>query len=754
LLSVFAPLRELIKLRGYAMQEKEIKLTDYIDFLFRYKWTIIICTLVILVSTLVFTLVQAPVYRSSSTFMIEMTDVGVNRFEQFSFVNKVRPMGFYQAVIKSRKFRVNVAQKLIKNDTVSVTLGEALKLVKENLSLRSSVISEMYELEAQTNDPLLTYLLAFISTNAFKLRCQDIDQEESQNMVNFIENQMNVAKDKLETSERELQEFKEKSNISFVEDGGLLNKLVEFENQLTEVQTQKELASANLEALNLRLEDRRGDVAATLINSESPEVIQLRNEVSQLEDQKNELLQQAGKNNSQITQLDNKIENKKRELVQKVIESVGGIKQTNIGEKSILENMEERKINEELNLYIMVNRERFYNSLITNFKSQHPNLLEHTMEMARLSRAKTVSEILFTFLLQKGEEAKIKAATGTGGIRIIDPAILPANPIPKKTTRNAILGLILGLAMGFGIALVKEFLDNTIRSEDDITRFLKLPNLGMVPEIITSNGITQKINGTKSLPRSQKQKQGTGNNSDISTKLISHMKLRDPVTETYRSLRTNLEFSWLDKPVRTMMITSATPGDGKSMNIANLGIILAEIGRRTLIIDTDLRKPVQHKLFNIDKRPGLTNYLVGEITLEQAIQDVGIENLKVIPIGKNPPNPAEILASKKFAEFIENQKQYFDIILLDSPPIISVTDPVLISRVVDGVIFVVKFAQTDRQIAASTIETLQKSRANILGTILNATQFHRGYGYYRYYNYYNYYYSESGKGKKKRKKGN
>jgi len=229
------------------------------------------------------------------------------------------------------------------------------------------------------------------------------------------------------------------------------------------------------------------------------------------------------------------------------------------------------------------------------------------------------------------------------------------------------------------------------------------------------------------------------------------MKLRDPITETYRSMRTNLEFSWLDNPVQSMMLTSATPGDGKSITLANIGISFAEIGRRTLIVDTDLRKPVQHKIFSTEKKPGLTDYLVGDVSLEQVVYDVGVENLKFIPVGKNPPNPAEILSSKKFQEFVDSQKETFDMILFDTPPVISVTDPVLLSRKVDGVLFVVKFAKTDRQVAASAIESLKKSRANILGTVLNSTQFHRGYGYYRYYSYYNYYYSDGLKGKKSKR---
>jgi len=683
--------------------------------------------------------------------MIEMTDVSSKKFDQLSLTTKVRPMGFYHAVIKSRKFRENVAQKLANNDSTSITFSEALSHVKNNLSLKSSVISGMYELGAETNDPIISYLLANIGTDMFKQRCQGIDQEDAQNIVIFVDKQMTVAKDKLEEAERDLQKFKEESNISFTEDGSLVKKLVKIENQLTEVQTQKELARANLDALNLRLKSRVSDGTATLNKVESPQAIQLRNEVTSLENQRNELLQMSGGNNQHIKQLEDEIQHKKRELVELVIDSAGGIEPTSVGETSVLKSLEERKINEELNLFIMENRERFYNQLIENFKKQHPDLLEHTMEIARLSRAKTVSENLFNFLLEKGEEAKIKAATGTGGIRIIDPAIFPTNPIPRKTTRNTILGIILGLALGFGIALIREFMDNTIRSEEDITNFLGLPILGMVPEIVSGNGNKLPDNPKENKTFSSMQINISGNNSDRSSKLISHMKLRDPITETYRSMRTNLEFSWLDNPVQSMMLTSATPGDGKSITLANIGISFAEIGRRTLIVDTDLRKPVQHKIFSTEKKPGLTDYLVGDVSLEQVVYDVGVENLKFIPVGKNPPNPAEILSSKKFQEFVDSQKETFDMILFDTPPVISVTDPVLLSRKVDGVLFVVKFAKTDRQVAASAIESLKKSRANILGTVLNSTQFHRGYGYYRYYSYYNYYYSDGLKGKKSKR---
>ena len=736
------------------MKEKEIKLTDYIDFIFRYKWTIMITAISVLIITLIVTFTRPPIYRSSCTFMIETSDYGINQFAQLGTVNKVRPMGFYQAVIRSRKFKDNVAQTLTQNDSTVITIGEAYAFVNNNLILRTSVIAGMYELESKTNTPSLTYLLAKIGTDVFKQRCQGIDQEDAQNIVDFVDKQMVVAKDNLEAAEREMQKFKEESNISFTEDGGLVKKLVEIENQLTSVQTEKELAKANLDALNLRLKGREDDDKKTSIHSESPQVIKLRKDVALLEGQRNELLQFPGESKNQIAQLDSKIENKKRELIQTAIESSGGIQPTNIGENTMLQTLEERRINEELNLYIMENREEFYNQMIINFKKQHPDLLEDIMKMARLSRAKTVAENLFNFLLEKGEEAKIKSATGTGGIRIIDPAIFPTKPIPKKTTRNAAMGLILGLILGFGIALIKELMDNTIRSEEDITQVLELPIMGMVPEIIQSNENKFPNNPNENNTFNQMQANSSGLSSDREMKLISNMKLRDPVTETYRSMRTNLEFSWIDEPIRTMLVTSPTPGDGKSITLANLAISFAEIGRKTLIVDTDLRKPVQHKIFTTEKKPGLTDYLVGDVTLEQIVYDVGIGNLKFIPVGKNPPNPAEIIASKKFQEFIDSQKEKYDMILFDTPPIISVTDPILLSRKVDGVLLVLKFAKTDRQVAVSAVEALKKSRAKILGTVLNSTQFHRGYGYYRYYSYYNYYYSDSAKGKKSKKTRN
>ena len=482
-------------------------------------------------------------------------------------------------------------------------------------------------------------------------------------------------------------------------------------------------------------------ISGFLINAESPQVIQLRNELSQLEEQRNEILEQHGENQPQITEINNKIEAKKQQLVKMVVESAE-YGQATASEKSLWETLEERKISEELDLFILENRERFYQRLLSKFKSKHPDLLEHTMEIARLIRTKSVSENLFNFLLQKGEEAKIKAATGTGGIRIIDHAILPSRPIPQNTAKNLLMGVILGFGLGFGLALLQESMNNTIHTNEDVTEFLKLPLIGIVPMMKSNNIIKSLRNGKVSSFKND------SNSQLFKLKVLSNLNPRNAIAEAYRSMLVNINFSSVDKTIKTILVTSASPSEGKSITSANLGIIFAEGGNRTLILDADLRKPMQHKLFNIEKKPGMTDYLFENAKLDDIIYKTNIANLGVIPIGITPPNPSEIFNSQKFADFMTSLTKQFDIIIVDTPPVMTVADAAIISINTENVLFVVKFNSTQKIMAKRALETLQKGRANILGVVLNEAQFSRGYGYYQYYKYYDYYTKDT---KRKRK---
>lgn len=224
------------------------------------------------------------------------------------------------------------------------------------------------------------------------------------------------------------------------------------------------------------------------------------------------------------------------------------------------------------------------------------------------------------------------------------------------------------------------------------------------------------------------------------TELITHVNPKSPVSEAFRTLRTNIQFSSLDKEIRVITVTSSEPAEGKSTVISNLGIAMAQAGQNVLIIDADLRKPTIHKVFKINNSLGFTSALVENVEIGSVINEIeGIDNLSVLTSGPIPPNPSELLNSKKCKNFIEELKDSFDIILLDAPPVGVVTDAAILSTIVDGIILVIGHGQVDIHSIQRTKELLEKVNAPILGTVLNRIPISKGkYGGYKYYSYYEY----------------
>lgn len=222
-----------------------------------------------------------------------------------------------------------------------------------------------------------------------------------------------------------------------------------------------------------------------------------------------------------------------------------------------------------------------------------------------------------------------------------------------------------------------------------------------------------------------------------------------PISEAYRTLRTNIQFSSFDKKIQTIMLTSSGPGEGKSTTCSNLAVVMAESGANTILVDCDQRKPRLHKMFFVSNDKGLSDVLVGRVGFEEAVKQTEIKNLKLLTSGTMPPNPSELMASKKMEDFLEGLKNKFDYIIIDTPPVIAVTDAQLLSRYADGCILVVASSQVEKEAAVKAKELLLKVNANILGVVLNKIEI-REKGYYGYY--YQYYYGESNKAGSSKKK--
>lgn len=224
------------------------------------------------------------------------------------------------------------------------------------------------------------------------------------------------------------------------------------------------------------------------------------------------------------------------------------------------------------------------------------------------------------------------------------------------------------------------------------------------------------------------------------SKVISELNPKSPVAEAFRIIRTNLQFSAVDKSFKTLLVTSAGPSEGKSSTIANLGAVMAQAGARVIIVDCDLRRAEQHRMFNLPNDTGLTNILVGGMEIGAVLKDTKLPNLQVITSGPLPPNPAELLGSDKTRELLEKLTEMADIVLVDSPPTLMVADAALLSSIVDGVVLVIKSAKTKIDAIKQAKERLEKANARIVGTVLNAVENSHGYYYYNYS-----YYDERGK---------
>lgn len=746
------------------IEHKEWGFEDYFELALRKIWIILSVFVAVFVVTLYYSLTRPDVFSASTTFSLdEQTEMsGVNSNMRMSpYMWRMGPgksLEYYNALVGSQPFhdkmiRMALSDSVLKRyDNFS---AEQVMEVLGTLSIsREDEFSSLLYMNVRAFDPVVVHRIAVIAANAFKERARDVELEQAQNVVNYVVSQAKQAEMKLEEAEHELQQFKATTKFIISDaNNSILERLSEIENKITEVETQRKLAQANLETYNLRLKQFEADGTPGLMEIESADIIRMRQELDELEKQKHALFENGQTQGQRVRELEVAVEFKKNEMRKTALMSAqkNDNKVLLGGDNSEFNVLRERKITEELNVYSLTNEEGFYRQLRDNFTRQHPNLLENAITLAKLQRSKIVSENLLTFLIQQGEEARIRAETGTGGLLIVSPAALPLKPIPQNTTRNIAVGFILGIGLGFGLAFVIDFLDQSIRSTDDIVRLTGLPVLGTIPSLAAvppKGSSAQK----KKWSRPELNDGKVNGSAGRQYRLLSSIDSKNPLVEAYRNLRTDLQFINVDEPLKLLMLTSATPGEGKTHTSANLAISYSELGENILLIDCDLRKPQLHKIFAMPRSPGLTDFLARDIPLDAIIKQTDIPNLHLITAGTPPPNPAEMLGSLKMERLISEVGRLYKLVLFDTPPLMAVSDPKILAPKIGNVLIVIRANKTNYHLIRDAKDRLEKVDAHVVGAVLNGVESKRGLGSYRYYQYnyyYDYYYAESGEKKKK-----
>jgi polysaccharide biosynthesis transport protein len=516
--------------------------------------------------------------------------------------------------------------------------------------------------------------------------------------VENISKQLDVYRGAKEKSDNVLQKFKEENRIVSLENKQNIAKenIIALNEALTTVKNDRIVIEAKYKTLERILEESK--TPEELYGAVDSEMMKkLKMDYDSMMRQWGELSSRYKEKHPQMVEIKTGMD-----------ETANAIKREAKAEVSKLKNQ-----------YLLAKAQE--DSVLLNLEKQKDEAIKLDsliLKMEMLSSDQSTNMSFYEGLMKKLKEADLTGLIKSNNIRVMDKAVVPVSPVKPNVRNNILMALVFGLLGGIGLAYFIESLDNSIKSEEEVERYAKAPLLGVIPFCGTKNGEPGGIN-------------------------IELAPIKEPnskISEMYRSVRTNLAFISSTNNYKVFQITSAGAQDGKTTTAVNLAASISQTGSKVLIIDLDLRKSRVSATLGIDRERGLTDYLVNSIDIWACIKSSGIPNFDVITTGTLPPNPAELIGSPRLKEAIHMLRAAYDVIIIDSSPIVPVTDSMLIAQIVDGVILVVGAEKTGKHILRNSREQLVKVKANILGAILNGINLEKkkylgkyyGYGYYKY----------------------
>jgi capsular exopolysaccharide synthesis family protein len=353
-------------------------------------------------------------------------------------------------------------------------------------------------------------------------------------------------------------------------------------------------------------------------------------------------------------------------------------------------------------------------------------------EETRLEQQVAAVQKMSDKLQEDHQKAKMAEAVEAGQVEIVDLAELPVIPIASGKTRKMAIGLIFGLILGVGVAVVIDGMNTSIRRRDDLEKILNVPGLAVIPRFLGSETSVSRLAGV--LPGKSKNGTNGSRSAKRAQGLVTVHDARSSSAEAYRTLRTNLIFSQSVQTLRTLVVTSPAPSEGKTTTAANLAVSFAQQGMRVLLVDCDLRRSRIHKMFNVPREPGMTELILGQQDQESVVRETGVTGLYVLPSGVLPPNPSEMLGGERMRKTLAGLSEAFDLIVLDTPPLLAASDAAILATISDGVVLVVRAGVTEAEAGQQAIAQLQSVGARVVGAVLNDpdSKLEQYGGYYNY----------------------
>jgi len=714
---------------AFDLSPREPHLYDYLLILRKHQWLILSFVLAVVTIVAIATFRMQPVYVATARIEIDRENANILPFQGADS---------YDYMVDTENY-IETQSKILTSETLALQTIRSSGLVARPEFSGPAGPSDAVatgSLANQTRPPELSEFLgslavkrvpnsrlmdvSFESTNP-QLAAQTVNAhiatyveqnyrskyESTTQASNWLADQLNDFKIKVQRSEDARISYERQNQIWTLDDKQNMTtqRLADINRQLTEAQNERmkkeslyEFAKAgNLDAVpqiqsNTRLADllkKRNDESATY----------------------GDALAQYGPNfpkvqrlSAQLKDLDDNIQKEKQNVLDELESDYREARQ----------------------------RENLMSEALDEAKGEANQMAEKLVEYNILKREAEANKALYEGLMTKMKETAITAGLRSSNIRIVDPAMVPATPARPAKGKNITLAFLVGLVGGIGLALLREYLDNTVKTPDDIETLARLPSLAVVPQFAGTNGNKRRTMLTGF----------SGNGYEKRIELVAQHLPKSQMSEAFRALRTSILLSQADHPPQVILVTSALPREGKTTAAANLAVTLAQLGDSTVLVDADLRTPGIGRLLNLGagKYAGLSSYLAGVSSLDLvSVPHPAIPNLVAIPTGPLPPNPADLLSSHKLADAIAELRTKFKFIVVDSPPIMAATDAVILSVQADGVLLVVRSGETPKVAFTRTRDLLNSVKCRILGVVLNAVD-SSAPDYYYSYRYYPYSY--------------
>ncbi|MBK6537739.1 MAG: polysaccharide biosynthesis tyrosine autokinase [Ignavibacteria bacterium] len=724
-----------------SFKDTKDNLSNYISILRANLLPIILITLASIIITLIYVFNAKDIYKSYSTIKINRPQGSVlssSLIPEFQDFITDRYISNEIEVLKSYKIREKVAENMIDTFKINQDKDKFYYLFNHSDEDNNSFVSvpaltdilssivkidqkrglDVVDIVVESPSRYEAMLVANLYATVYQSFSLELSREELTTLTRYLnEEKDNKFKD-LAKAELDLEDYQKNGGLILLD--AQVKNLVE---NISQLEAQKNAANIELSSKEKEYNSLSSEIARidpTLVdfmNGKIDEsyISEVQSKIAELESKRD--IEASIPQDEKLRQKTLDEYNRKIEPLRKTFEEKIQVLKTSLYSNT----PEDRRIVGqkllEANVGVQSYRTKVntLSKLLSKYEDQFSKLPSQSIEYAKLERNRKATEKLYLILEEKYQEAKINERIKLGTILVIAPSVLASKPSKPNRPLIVFLGVMLGLATSLGFAFARNYFDHTVKSPDEIEN-KGISVLSWIPAIDELKG---------------------GGQSEF----IVANKPKSPASEAFKALRTRLQYAKLEEtPIKTILLTSSVPSEGKTTISLNVAGSLAQMDKKVLLLDCDLRKPRIHNVFETDRYPGLSDYLFSNASLEEITRKTKLDNLSVITSGTIPPNPSELLASKQMKEFLEKMKGIYDFIVIDSPPYISVTDAEILFRITDGTILVLRAGKTPADAFFRTCEKLMKLDShNFLGVVFNNFSYKSAYGYY--YNYY-YYYSK------------